>query len=154
MGPNSGSANNLNRTPNQQPGMAEVGNQLPQYNVDPTTTLNSGAEHLNQAPLGREQLAIAEQLAQPSQAIPVATPVQQPAAQPDPVMASRPTTTTTVDAEQMEKVWVGKAQQAIAKDKDDPYELAHQIALLMKGYLRERYGKIIGKSDQGADQNK
>ena len=46
------------------------------------------------------------------------------------------------------------AQQAIAKDKDNPYELAHQIALLMKGYLRERYGKIIGKSDQSADQNR
>ena len=118
--------------------MAEVGNQLPQYNVDPSTTLNSGAEHLNQAPLGRESSwLLPSNWAQPSQAIPAATPVQQPAAQPDPVMVSRPTTTTTVDAEQMEKVWVGKAQQAIAKDKDNPYELAHQIALLMKGYLRE-----------------
>lgn len=144
MGPSTGTPN-FNQAPRPAGGGAEVGgNNLPQYNVDPATTLNSSPENFNQAPLQAEQLANAERLAQPSQVVPAA-PTQPvaitPSAQP---VATQPT--KTVDAEQLEREWVNKAQQAIAKDQDDPYELAHRIAMLMSGYLRERYGKIIGKS--------
>lgn len=145
MGPNSNTPN-FNQVPRQPAGGAELGaNQLPRQNVDPSTTANSGYNNLNQAPMRAEQLAAAEALAQPSQAIP-AQPVAQPASQqPTPQPAATTAKAKTVDAEDLERIWVEKAQQAIAKDKDDPYELAHQIALLMKGYLQERYGKIIGK---------
>ena len=135
---------NFNQVPQQNGGNFEVGNnQLPQYNVDPSTTINNG-ERLNQAPLQAEQLAIAEQLAQPSQAMPIATPNPTPV-QPQP---TAPVATPSVDADDIERAWVAKAQAVIAKDKDDPYELAHQIALIMRDYLKARYGKIVGKKDK------
>lgn len=138
---------NFNQMPGQPGGNFNVaGNQLPQYNVGPNTTLNRSPENFNQAPLNTgEHLAQAEQLAQPSQAMPAA---QQ-------LVAATPTTTVPpvtptkpVDQQQMAKVWVGRAQQTIAATQTDPYEQAHQIAMLMKGYLQERYGKIVGKKAQ------
>lgn len=135
---------NFNQVPQQNGGNFEVGNnQLPQYNVDPSTTINNG-EQLNQAPLQAEQLAIAEQLAQPSQVMPAATP------NPTPVQpqSTTPVATPSVDADDIERAWVAKAQAVIAKDKDDPYELAHQIAMIMRDYLKTRYGKIVGKKDK------
>ena len=133
MGPNTGTPN-FNQAPQPQGGVVENGNSLPpQYNVDPTTTSISGYEQFNQAPMRAEQLPNAELLAQPAQSMPVATPTE-------PVK--------TVDADQLEKQWVDKTQQTIAKYRDDPYEQAHQIALLVQGYLRERYGKIVGEKQQ------
>lgn len=143
MGPNSG-APNFNNSPHVQGGGFEVaGGQPPQYNVDPSTTINSGPEQFNQAPMRAEQLANAEALAQPSQAMPAATQTPQP-------VASQPASTPvqTVDADQLEKQWVDKTQQTIAQYRDNPYEQAHQVALLVQGYLRERYGKIVGEKQQ------
>ena len=145
MGPNTGTPN-FNQAPQPQGGAVEAGNNLPpQYNVDPTTTPISGYEQFNQAPIRAEQLPNAEMLAQPAQSIPVA-------AQPQPTaQTQQPAATTpvkTVDADQLEKQWVDKTQQTIAKYRDDPYEQAHQIALLVQGYLRERYGKIVGEKQQ------
>lgn len=145
MGPNSGTPN-FNQAPQPQGGAVETGGNLPpQYNVDPATTTISGYEQFNQAPIRAEQLPNAEMLAQPAQSIPVA-------AQPQPTAQTQQSATTTpvktVDADQLEKQWVDKTQQTIAKYRDDPYEQAHQIALLVQGYLRERYGKIVGDKQQ------
>ena len=145
MGPNSGTPN-FNQAPQPQGGAVETGGNLPpRYNVDPATTAISGYEQFNQAPIHAEQLPNAEMLAQPAQSIPVA-------AQPQPTaQTQQPAATTpvkTVDADQLEKQWVDKTQQTIAKYRDDPYEQAHQIALLVQGYLRERYGKIVGDKQQ------
>ena len=145
MGPNSGTPN-FNQAPQPQGGAVETGGNLPhQYNVDSATTAISGYEQFNQAPIRAEQLPNAEMLAQPAQSIPVA-------AQPQPTaQTQQPAATTpvkTVDADQLEKQWVDKTQQTIAKYRDDPYEQAHQIALLVQGYLRERYGKIVGDKQQ------
>lgn len=145
MGPNSGTPN-FNQAPQPQGGAVETGGNLPpQYNVDPATTAISSYEQFNQAPIRAEQLPNAEMLAQPAQSIPVA-------AQPQPTaQTQQPAATTpvkTVDADQLEKQWVDKTQQTIAKYRDDPYEQAHQIALLVQGYLRERYGKIVGDKQQ------
>lgn len=145
MGPNSGTPN-FNQAPQSQGGAVETGGNLPpQYNVDPATTAISSYEQFNQAPIRAEQLPNAEMLAQPAQSIPVA-------AQPQPTaQTQQPAATTpvkTVDADQLEKQWVDKTQQTIAKYRDDPYEQAHQIALLVQGYLRERYGKIVGDKQQ------
>ena len=147
MGPNTNTPN-YNQAPGNTGTNFEVpGNQSPQYNVDPSTTLNSGVAY-NRAPLnGAEQLRNAERLAQPSQAMPMAAtaavtstpaattpqPVSQPVAKPQ-------------DAEQLEKVWVDKSKQVIASTREDPYEQAHQIALLMKGYLQARYGRTINNA--------
>lgn len=145
MGPNSGTPN-FNQAPQPQGGAVETGGNLPpQYNVDPATTAISSYEQFNQAPIRAEQLPNAEMLAQPAQSIPVV-------AQPQPTaQTQQPAATTpvkTVDADQLEKQWVDKTQQTIAKYRDDPYEQAHQIALLVQGYLRERYGKIVGDKRQ------
>lgn len=145
MGPNSGTPN-FNQAPQPQGGVVETGGNLPpQYNVDPATTAISSYEQFNQAPIRAEQLPNAEMLAQPAQSMPVA-------AQPQPTaQTQQPAATTpvkTVDADQLEKQWVDKTQQTIAKYRDDPYEQAHQIALLVQGYLRERYGKIVGDKQQ------
>ena len=144
MGPNTGTPN-FNQAPQPQGGVVENGNSLPpQYNVDPTTTSISGYEQFNQAPMRAEQLPNAELLAQPAQSMPVATPTQPVTTQPQQPAAP----VKTVDADQLEKQWVDKAQQTIAKYRDDPYEQARQIALLVQGYLRERYGKIVGEKQQ------
>ena len=144
MGPNSGTPN-FNNSPQVQGGGFEVaGGQPPQYNVDPSTTINSSPEQFNQAPMRAEQLPNAELLAQPAQSMPVAAPTQPVTAQPQ--QPAEPV--KTVDADQLEKQWVDKTQQTIAKYRDDPYEQAHQIALLVQGYLRERYGKIVGEKQQ------
>ena len=90
-----------------------------------------------------EQLPNAELLAQPVQSIPTATQAQPVATPQQPAEPVK-----TVDADQLEKQWVDKTQQTIAKYRDDPYEQAHQIALLVQGYLRERYGKIVGEKQQ------
>ena len=143
MGPNSGTPN-FNQAPRPQGGAVETGGNLsPQYNVDPATTAISGYEQFNQAPMRTEQLPNAELLAQPVQSIPTATQAQPVATQQQPAEPVK-----TVDADQLEKQWVDKTQQTIAKYRDDPYEQAHQIALLVQGYLRERYGKIVGEKQQ------
>ena len=143
MGPNSGTPN-FNQAPQPQGGAVETGGNLPpQYNVDPATTAISGYEQFNQAPMRTEQLPNAELLAQPVQSIPTATQAQPVATQQQPAEPVK-----TVDADQLEKQWVDKTQQTIAKYRDDPYEQAHQIALLVQGYLRERYGKIVGEKQQ------
>lgn len=143
MGPNTGTPN-FNQAPQLQGGAVENGNNLPpQYNVDPATTSTSGYEQFNQAPMRAEQLPNAELLAQPVQSIPTATQAQPVATQQQPAEPVK-----TVDADQLEKQWVDKTQQTIAKYRDDPYEQAHQIALLVQGYLRERYGKIVGEKQQ------
>lgn len=145
MGPNTGTPN-FNQAP-QPRGVAAGGNNLPQYNVDQTTTPNSGVEKLNQGPLQREQLsATAEQIAQPSQAVPIMTQLQQPAVQ-QPVVTQPASSAKPIDPKQVEKIWVSRTQLVIDQNKDNPYELAHQISQLMKGYLRDRYGKIIGSQD-------
>ena len=143
MGPNTGTPN-FNQMSQPQGGAVEAGNNLPpQYNVDPATTSTSGYEQFNQAPMRTEQLPNAELLAQPVQSIPTATQAQPVATQ---QQLAEPV--KTVDADQLEKQWVDKTQQTIAKYRDDPYEQAHQIALLVQGYLRERYGKIVGEKQQ------
>lgn len=142
MGPNSNTPN-YNQMPTPAGNRFEQGQNVPpQYNVGPNTTFNRGPEQFNQAPLNTgEHLAQAEQLAQPTQAIPTAQPIAAASAQPTVPPA---TPTKTVDPKQMEHVWVGRAKQTIEATQDNPYEQAHQIAMLMQGYLREKYGKIVG----------
>ena len=145
MGPNAGTPN-FNQAPQPRSGAVETGGNLPpQYNVDPATTAISGYEQFNQASIRAEQLPNAEMLAQPAQSIPV---VAQPQSTAQTQQPAATTPVKTVDADQLEKQWVDKTQQTIAKYRDDPYEQAHQIALLVQGYLRERYGKIVGDKRQ------
>lgn len=144
MGPNNGNngAVNFNQQPNPQAANFNVApNQLPQYNVGPNTTFNSGYEQMNQAPAAAETTPSVVQSVQPAQAIPVAAPVVTPVITP---VSTTPADKTKTPA-QLEKEWVDKTKSAIDATRSDPYEQAHQIALLMKGYLQARYGKIVGK---------
>lgn len=146
MGPNNGSLPNFNSAPNPQASNFNVApNQLPQYNVGPNTTYNSGYNNYNQAPQPVEQAPRAEQMIQ-QPVIVTATPNPAPTSTPTPdptaVSSDKPQT-----AAQLEKEWVDKAKTTISATQSDPYEQAHQVALLMKGYLQKKYGKIIGKTE-------
>lgn len=141
MGPNNGTPN-LNRPPQPQGGNTiPTPNQLPQYNVGYNTTPNSGREQMNQAPMSIEQNPAYQQMPQPVQVVSTATPTSVTA---QPVAAISPARTKS-DLDQLEREWVDKTKTTINANQSDPYELAHQVALLMKGYLKVRYGKIVGK---------
>ena len=92
--------------------------------------------------MGHEQLASAEELALPSQAMTV-NPVAQTTQSTTTTSTTTPVDPVVVDAEKFNRVWVDKTKQIISATETDPSEQAHQIAQLMQGYLKERYGKII-----------
>lgn len=141
MEPSAGTPN-FNTAPRPGNNVESGGNQLPQYNIDPGTTIDSSPNNLNQAPMGHEQLASAEELALPSQAMTV-NPVAQTTQSTTTTSTTTPVDPVVVDAEKFNRVWVDKTKQTISATETDPYEQAHQIAQLMQGYLKERYGKII-----------
>lgn len=117
-----------------------------QYNAEPTPANNfekfeSRTEtKQNQAPTPQNVEPI-----MPQPAAVAATPVQQQLPQQGAVASTTASSSKTVDADALEKVWVDKAKDTIEKTKMDPHSEAHQIAELMKGYLKERYGKIVGE---------
>lgn len=144
MGPNNSGTPNFNQAPRPSQGnFNNFPDFSPQYNVEKKSTGNTYESGFNQAPLKADQAPSGEQLVPPP-AIPVVNP---------PITTSTTTTTTQQavlptsqqDIDKMEKEWVNKAKSAINSNKNNPYEQAHQISLLMKGYLQNRYGKSIGK---------
>lgn len=120
---------------NAVPGQAE-GAQFNQFNVTPNN-FNQESNLVENSPQGEQMIAQ-----------PVATPVaQQPAqtvTQTPPPMTSI-VSQQTQDPKSMEREWVGKTKTVIESTRTDPYEQAHQIAKLIKDYLKVRYGKEIGR---------
>lgn len=51
------------------------------------------------------------------------------------------------DDDLIEKEWVDKAKQIIAKTKDDPYTREREVSKLQIEYIRRRYGRQIGVSE-------
>lgn len=153
MGPASQKPN-FNQAPNPLGGAGYNGQTLPpQYNVGNITTLNSG--RVESMPASTPELARdlynAEQLARPTQAIPVVQPAQsvvQSTAKPQPVATTAKSTRPdkAQDVDQIEQAWVDQTKKVIANTRDDPFEQAHQVAELMRDYIKKRYGRIVGKS--------
>lgn len=141
MGPNN-NIPNFNKGGVSQPNnLGASHEQLPQYNVGGNTTHDSRKENLNLAPAIEQAPPAPLPLPVVTPVQSTATPVPPPTSQPDPVAAIP---TTKQEIAKVEKEWVDKAKSTIASTRANPYEQAHQVSLLMKGYLQARYGKIIG----------
>lgn len=70
-------------------------------------------------------------------------PVQQPPMQQ--VTTANPL--VAADEDLIEKEWVDKAKDILAKTKDDPHARTSQINDLQRDYLQKRYNKVIGAAD-------
>jgi len=147
MGPGNGGNMNKNFNAAPQPQIGYNAAPTPQYNVDPVQNRANYGEYLAATPENTMERQPAPQNSEPLPRQPVATvtpvPLQNDAATTTPTSSS--VTNKEVDAEQLEKIWVDKAKNTIERTRMDPHEEAHQIAELTAGYLRERYGKEIGK---------
>lgn len=146
MGP--GNGGNVNKNFNAAPRPLNNYNSAPtpSYNVDPAQNANYG-ERLTVTPENTLERAPVPQNSEPlpQQPAPTAVPLPQITAVQSTTDSSSVPVDKEVDAEQLERVWVDKAKNTIERTKMDPHEEAHQIAELTAGYLRERYGKEIGK---------
>lgn len=83
----------------------------------------------------------------------VAPPAAPPQVQP--VVQSQSSTTTDDDHPQIaedvdviEKEWVDKAKQIVDATKDDPRAQERKVSELQSVYLKKRYGKDIGVSEE------
>lgn len=96
--------------------------------------------------------------AEPLPQAPVATVVQEPVAvqsvAADPATDSVPgddflTSLPDVasDDDRIEKDWVDKAKDIIAKTADDPHSRERAIGALQRDYVKKRYGKEIGTAE-------
>lgn len=117
-----------------------------QYNAEPSPA-NNFEKLENRVETKQNQAPISQNVEPtlPRPAAVAAVPVQQPLPRQSAVASTTASSSKTVDADALEKVWVDKAKDTIEKTKMDPHSEAHQIAELMKGYLKERYGKIVGE---------
>lgn len=70
---------------------------------------------------------------------PATSPTQPAADQGNPVVAA--------DDDLIEKEWVDKAKKIIAETRDDPRRREQEVGKLQVDYLRKRYGKQLGSSD-------
>lgn len=119
-----------------------------------------GIGNIEQSPdLNRHNLEIGQHEASPSgssserqyQGIPATLPVVSPLPVADPVSHSSDQSTggnplVAADEDLIEKEWVDKLNKIIVLTKDDPYERSRVIAQLQADYLKKRYNKILGKS--------
>ena len=90
---------------------------------------------------------VAESNRQVASAMPTALPTPVVAT---PQVAAAPSDDTPIvaaDEDLIEKEWVDKAKQIIASTKDDPYRREQEIQRLQLDYVRKRYGKEIGATE-------
>lgn len=155
MGPMSPKpTNSHNMAPNPLAGSGYNMQPRPhQYNVGNMTTANGGRMEVAprpQMPEVARDVFNAEQLAQPAQSMP-SSPVAQPVAQQSAIPAKADNAVKSApakaqDIDQIEQAWVDQTKKVISATRDDPFEQAHQVAELMRDYIRKRYNKLVGKA--------
>lgn len=74
--------------------------------------------------------------------------VPQPAAPPQQLSANDDLPLVANDDDLIEKEWVDKAKKIIVETKDDPYKREQEVGRLQADYLRKRYGRELGASQQ------
>lgn len=52
------------------------------------------------------------------------------------------------DGDKIEQAWVDAAKKVVLATKGDPYSQASEVAALMRDYIRKRYRKDIGKTQE------
>lgn len=87
----------------------------------------------------------------PVSAPPIAPPpvpvVAQPSLTDDSQISGVATPAAAGDDDLIEKEWVDRAKQIVAKTRDDPRAQDEAIGRLQADYLKKRYGKIISSND-------
>jgi hypothetical protein len=74
--------------------------------------------------------------------------VPQPTATPQQLTANDDLPLVANDDDLIEKEWVDKAKKIIVETKDDPYRREQEVGRLQADYLRKRYGRELGASQQ------
>lgn len=72
----------------------------------------------------------------------------QPTAAPQQLAANDDLPLVANDDDLIEKEWVDKAKKIIVETKDDPYRREQEVGRLQADYLRKRYGRELGASQQ------
>lgn len=112
---------------------------------NPDIGVNTSAERAEQARASNVETINSG----PLQSLPVAAPtLPLPVVDnstPTPVSNSTPMVAN--DDDLIEKEWVDKAKDIIASTKDDPYKREQEIKRLQIDYVKKRYGKTLGVTD-------
>lgn len=109
--------------------------------------LETGLEaHQERSEQVAETRAIANDMAAPSTATAVVTPVAPTQAPMDNTSAASSTPLVAADEDVIEKEWVDKAKDIVSKTKDDPHARSEQVDGLRKDYQQKRFGKVAGAS--------
>lgn len=84
--------------------------------------------------------------------VPLQAPVQPPAPLPNQIPADNTalqvaSPIVAEDSDLIEKEWVIKAKQIVDATRQDPYEQTKQIGKFKAEYMKKRYNKTIGSTD-------
>ncbi len=122
----------------------------PLHNPEQTTATPQGSmEALQGADVQERQMSqrIEQGISAPTlqttgtaQAQQFAAPITQPPVQP---VASRGLPQIADDSDLIEKEWVAKAKEIIARTKFDPHEQNKEVGLVRADYMKKRYNKDI-----------
>lgn len=106
--------------------------------VQQSTTVERAGEYATQA-----QAAVAAQASTVSLPTPVLTADDTATSQ-----AADDLPAAAADDDLIEKEWVDKAKQIISETHDDPAARERQVSRLQADYLKKRYGKHLGASEE------
>lgn len=126
-----------------------------QYEVPPSESLEPNTEQqIEKSPAHQETAA--SRLKQPSSGAPALLQMPQdqtmPAddsQKPTPVPISPPTTAQlpAADINLIEKEWVEKAKQIIAKTRNDPFSQKNEVSKIKADYIHKRFNKPVKTDD-------
>lgn len=143
---------------NQQPVQTGANYNMPVPQTGYNSAPMAPGQNYNQAPVmpNPEQMAIrAEQLAAPSQLPAAAQPVS-PVPQPVATQAQQATSVASgvadpdnaADQDKIEQEWVDKVKEVISKTQHDPFAQQMNISIMMRDYVKKRFGKTVGKAPE------
>lgn len=110
---------------------------------------NSGTEHFGSfSPELYVQPMPSEQINQANDAVAQlvsSLPADQPTQQSDDNTATSSSGSPVIadDSDVIEKEWVDKAKDIVARTQGDPHAKSNQLTFLKKDYMQKRYGKMI-----------
>jgi len=129
------------RSPEQAPTPIEYGPQPSSNEVVPGSQPERAEPSLER---GQEQVAQASaavtNVVQLPTPIPTTVPTDDTAQADDTASPS-----IAADDDLIEKEWVDKAKDIVAKTRDDPYKREREVGRLQSDYLKKRYGKDLGE---------
>ena len=118
----------------------------PNYNKDHFGDITP---ELHVAPMPGEQLAQANAAVSQAVSNTPAIPIQQQVTNTDDGQSATPVIADDNDV--IEKEWVDKAKQIVARTQGDPHAKSNELTGLKKEYIQKRYGKTIAlPSDETA----